>query len=260
MTVPYSAALPSKFSSVSWFRTVVFRWRGSVYKLIAVELCIIVCLWYLVDFFIGVQHQATRDELRNGILFMRTYQNSTRTLLSFMLVYYYQQIWGRARGSAFYPLLIPHPRPQANSCSRSHTVFFAIPWPDNPFFMTGSLVGGNDEEGRMQRRTVFRYVLATNFLIFVGISEKFKRAYGSNPFASLVKLGLLTAEEVRELETRFVRFPYLNELSFIPLVWAQDVVRRSFEGRGDGGERISVRVIEAIREFRVNCAAVLFEV
>ncbi|GMI34165.1 hypothetical protein TeGR_g7900 [Tetraparma gracilis] len=237
MTVPYSAALPSKFSSVSWFRTVVFRWRGSVYKLIAVELCIIVCLWYLVDFFIGVQHQATRDELRNGILFMRTYQNSTRTLLSFMLVYYYQQIWGRARG-----------------------IFFAIPWPDNPFFMTGSLVGGNDEEGRMQRRTVFRYVLATNFLIFVGISEKFKRAYGSNPFASLVKLGLLTAEEVRELETRFVRFPYLNELSFIPLVWAQDVVRRSFEGRGDGGERISVRVIEAIREFRVNCAAVLFEV
>jgi hypothetical protein len=57
-----------------------------------------------------------------------------------------------------------------------------------------------------------------------------------------------------------VGFPYLNEVSFLPLVGALDVVRRSFAGRGVGGERISVRVIEAIREFRVNCAAVLFEV
>jgi hypothetical protein len=207
--------------------------------MIIAELVIIIAMWYLLEYVISIQAEATRDSLRAGIVFMRTYQNSTRTLLSFMLVYYYQQIWGRARG-----------------------IFFSIPWPDNPFFMAGSFVGdSNTPRGLLQRRTVFRYVLATNFLIFVGISEKFKKAY-PDPFLSLVELGLLTDDECQSIQERFVAFPYLSELSFVPLVWAQETIRASFENASSSASEAAVaaRVFESIRDFRGNCAAVLFEV
>ena len=140
MTVPYSAELPVKFSSISWFRTVVLRWRGGVFKLLIWEVLIVMGLWYIVNVVIRSMSSERQAEAFTVVKFMRDYQSSTRTLLvsglaaptdpitqipvtphqpdhqSFMLVYYYQQIYARAK-----------------------SIFFAIPWPDNPFFMVSCI-------------------------------------------------------------------------------------------------------------------------
>lgn len=47
MTVIYSThGLPLKFSSISWWRSVVFRWRGGVFKYVLFEMTIVCACWF----------------------------------------------------------------------------------------------------------------------------------------------------------------------------------------------------------------------
>jgi hypothetical protein len=83
---------------------------------------IVIIIWYMLDFLIRfiVDKDGDKEEgIDNLIQFMRTYQASTRTLLSFMLVFYYQQVSesskrGKERGTHFFSRLIAladlHPR------------------------------------------------------------------------------------------------------------------------------------------------------
>ncbi|GMH86030.1 hypothetical protein TL16_g10412 [Triparma laevis f. inornata] len=204
------------------------------------ELLVIIFLWYIAATINEYQDEDMQKRLGDWIQFLRTYQGSTRTCLSFMLVYYYQQIYSRARG-----------------------IFFAIPWPDNPFFMTACFIGTKENDGLARRKQVFRYLLATTFLVYHGISDKFKAAY-PDPFDSLKKLGILNDFETEELERRFEEFPYLNELNFVPLAWCQKIITESFSLRTEQDWRadrsLLARVVESIRDFRQACANVLFEV
>jgi hypothetical protein len=122
-----------------------------------------------------------------------------------MAVYYYQQIYARAKD-----------------------IFFAIPWPDNPFFVVSSTIGGNDERGRLLRETLFRYLLATTFMVFHGCSAKFQQTY-HDPFESLVKLGLLTEGEVMQIERRCQEFPYITEVSLVPLAWGMNIIQVAYK-------------------------------
>ena len=118
MTVPYAADVPPKFSSLEWFKVVVLRWRGGIYKLILPELIIFTALYYLMWGYIS--NWEYKHNYLNGIVeAYRTYQTTIRVMLGFMLVYYYQEIYSRAR-----------------------RIFFAIPFPDNVFIAGNCCVGG----------------------------------------------------------------------------------------------------------------------
>jgi hypothetical protein len=134
-----------------------------VYKLVVVEIMIVIAMWYGVRFMIESLDHDVQLKAYETVAFLRDYQASTRTLLSFMLVFYYQQIYARAKD-----------------------IFFQIPWPDNPFFTCNAIVGNDDERGRLLRAAVFRYVLATTFMIFHSISAKFVLTYpGAPPLLSI---------------------------------------------------------------------------
>lgn len=110
---------PSQFSSLSWCRHVVFRWRGSVWKGVGREGLCVVVLWYALAYAIA---QACRPDSKvctdtqadEMIEFLRAYQATLRTLLSFMLVFYYQQLYDRAKSifcaSSFAPGQLPRAR------------------------------------------------------------------------------------------------------------------------------------------------------
>ena len=103
MTVPYSSSLPRTFSTCGWCRGVLCRWRGGIYKLIAIELAFFIACWYAV-FWASTPLLVTPAEQRslafNGtapaldawIQEFRDYQGNVRVMLGFMLVYYYQQV------------------------------------------------------------------------------------------------------------------------------------------------------------------------
>jgi Zn-dependent protease len=95
--------------------------------------------------------------------------------------------------------------------TRAKSIFFKLPWPDNTFFILGSVLGDSSPSGSSERRACFRLILATIFTVFHGISAKFRMTY-PDPFVSMRKLGLLTAKEIEEMERKFERFPYLSEI------------------------------------------------
>lgn len=244
MTVSYLSSLPVKFSVLGWIWKVMCVWRGSAYKLLWKSLLFYTCLWYALMFAMQtIIPLDYRDRIRNLMLVTRSYQGSTRTLLSFMLVYYYQQIYARAKA-----------------------MFFSIPWPDSAFYMVNCMITADSEKGRLLRATIFRYILASIFLCFHGCSSMFSGAY-SDPFRSLRKLALLTSEEVEQLEARFLEYPYLGELMFVPLVWAhQTLMEAVSDGMvcpavlgGPSNDNAVATLCEMLKAQRVSCAALLFQ-
>lgn len=118
MTVPYAANLPPKFSFSGWCQNVVCVWKGGVYKLIRLELAVFTILWYAGW---GIMTNFTFQKNINNDIYIqsfRTYQGTIRLMLGFMLVYYYQEIYARAR-----------------------RIFFAIPFPDSTFVAINSVIG-----------------------------------------------------------------------------------------------------------------------
>ena len=164
MTVPYGDDTPDKFSTTGWFKAVVFRWTGGIYKLIGSELLFYIFLWYIT--WSIVSHFTFLTNYYDGyVKTFRTYQGTIRVMLGFMLVYYYQEIYARAR-----------------------RIFFAIPFPDSVFVSINAVVDGGKPGGRVLKQTIFRYILATTFQSYHASSSMFRHAY-PKPWDSMHELG-----------------------------------------------------------------------
>ena len=195
----------------------------------------------------------------------REYQGTIRFLLGFMLVYYYQEIYARAR-----------------------RIFFAIPFPDSVFMAINSVVGDGTSSGRLLKKTIFRYILAATFLSYHSSSSLFRHAYPKS-FTSMKQLGLLNDGEINQLRQRIQSdYPYPGEVSFIPLAWATMTLRKAFEDgqiypdykhskthdideevpissqartRSNAQYPTAVHIaLDAVHEYRRNYGSMLFEV
>jgi hypothetical protein len=260
MTVPYQKDVPTTFSSTGWWRAVVCRWRGGVYKLVIFELIGFLCLYYLMwgcltsfRFTWNVQDGLVKQ--------YREYQGTIRFMLGFMLVYYYQEIYARAR-----------------------RIFFAIPFPDSCFIAINSIVGDGTPRGQLLKQTIFRYILATTFQSYYASSSLFRKAFLCRPWESMKELGLLTNEETRRLRRRIDGdYPYPGEVSFVPIAWATMTLRKAFEEghvqpdyrpeataaagptssrtRSNGQYPTPVQIgFNALHDYRRNYGSMLFEV
>ena len=204
----------------------------------------------------GGRDGSSASQAGRYVKFLREYQGNLRTLLSFMLVFFYQQIYNRAK-----------------------QIFWNLPWPDEVLFMCNGIIGAHEHDalpgteaaqqktvGKTLRRTIARYILASCFIVCHSSSAKFQKTYPGPPLSSMVELGLLTQQETLLIKQRQDKLPYLSELHFIPTVWAQYVMRDAvnagaFLGAGGGaGSDFSMvaRLQESLRSFRSGCATLLF--
>ena len=249
MTVPYSNAIPGRFSTCGWMKAVVCRWTGGIYPLLLHEGLFFILMWYTLWF---VKSQITDPVMDPYITVFRAYQSTIRIMLGFMLVYYYQEIYARAR-----------------------RIFFAIPFPDSTFVAVNSFIDSSTARGLLLKQTIFRYILATTFQSYHASSEMFRHSY-PHPWKSMEELGLLTQEEVTRLKTASDdNYPYYGELSFLPMAWATMVVRKVFEeglmiprqthangGSANGGSYPTVvnMAMKAVHDYRLQYGTMLFEV
>lgn len=251
MTVPYAADVPPTFSSLGWWKVVVLRWKGGIYKLILPELIIFTASYYFVWGMIS-GWEFKYNYLNEAVKSYRMYQTTIRIMLGFMLVYYYQEIYSRAR-----------------------RIFFSIPFPDSTFIAVNSCVGGleNLKEGMLLKKTIFRYILACTFQSYYASSRLFQQKY-PKPWKSLVDLGILTENEVKRIRDRIEEYPYSGEVSFIPMAWACLALRRAFEEGhiypNQQGKTHNARdkvyptvvnvALKALHDYRLNYGSMLFEV
>lgn len=205
MTVEYVPELSSaKFQTFPWLWRVLFRWDGSIFQSVGFELTILMLVWYGIYFVIEFGLDKHNSMVQEGITFIREYQDDTRTLLSFVLVYFYQSVYDRAK-----------------------SIFMGLPFPDPLLRKIANSVGKRDERGQLLRVTMARYVLAATFLMYHGISSSFRDKY-PEACSSLLRFGLLTEDEIKRIQRRHMVSGSLCELAWLPLGWARQTSSIAF--------------------------------
>lgn len=183
MTVSYSddVATANPFTFVK----LLFRWRGSVYKLLYKDLLFFLGAYYaLTATYLFV---LTDDQKKNYERFVTNSVKYTSAIpLSFVLGFFV-----------------------ANVMTRWWNQYQGIPWPTASAVWISSTLHGYDEVGRAMRRTCMRYLCLSLTMVLRVLSPRVKKRFPN--FRDLIDAGLLNENEYTIIETLEAKFPGLKE-------------------------------------------------
>ncbi|XP_045105796.1 bestrophin-2-like isoform X2 [Portunus trituberculatus] len=223
MTVTYTTKVSN--TSFCGFSKLLFRWRGSVFKLLAADLLVYFLLYFSVA---AIYRFALRENEK------RVFEKIAITCEYFRNVFPISFVLG------FYVTIV---------VQRWWEQYMLIPWPDTVCIMAATYIEGQDERGRMLRRSFARYINLAFALAFSRISPRVARRLST--YQKYIDAGYMTQDER-------VIFEMMDACSqhhkiWMPLVWASFIVRQARrEGRcpDDHGQKA---VVTEITNLRYNC-------
>ncbi|XP_013772713.1 bestrophin-2-like, partial [Limulus polyphemus] len=125
--------------------------------------------------------------------------------------------------------------------------YMSIPWPDKICMLISAYVHGNDERGRVIRRTLARYLNLLSVLIFQAISTSIKKRFPT--LDHLEEAGIMTKEERRVYD----EIPMAHGKWWVPAQWFTALaVRARKEGRIKD-DIILKALLDELHEYRGNC-------
>ncbi|TDG38971.1 hypothetical protein AWZ03_014607, partial [Drosophila navojoa] len=199
MTITYTGEVAT-CRGFGCFLKLLLRWRGSIYKLVWLDLLAFLTLYYLLNLVYRFALNEAQKETFEAIV---AYCNSYRDLipLSFVLGFYVSIVM-----------------------TRWWNQYTSIPWPDPIAVFVSSNVHGQDERGRVMRRTIMRYVCLCLTMVLANVSPRVKKRFpGLN---NLVEAGLLNENERTIIETMNKSFPRPSK-HWLPIVWAASIITRA---------------------------------
>ncbi|XP_042209256.1 bestrophin-3-like isoform X5 [Homarus americanus] len=222
MTVSYQYDVAS--STSGGFTRLLFKWKGSLYKLIYRELFLF-CLGFgcmsCIYRFVFSESQKRRFEV--VVLYCETYMNYIP--LSFILGFYVSFV-----------------------ASRWWQQYMAIPWPDKIIHAIALHVTGYDEKGRMMRRTLARYINLSLVLILRSISSPLKKRFPT--LEHLVEAGFITTTELGIY--KLVPNKEFNTY-WVPCTWFTALLK-DIKGQKRIPDPMGVKhIMEEFNEFRQKC-------
>ncbi|CAH8637656.1 unnamed protein product [Heterobilharzia americana] len=213
MTVSYGSIIATvKYGS---FFRLLFRWRGSLYKLVWPGL-LVYCFFYAA---VAVAYHSIPDkpEYRSAkLLFVRVCYYAGRVTdavpLSFVLAFYVNLVVGR-----WWQQFLCLPTPDAICLLLSAYIG------ENSESNDSKLAVSDDERSLVYRRTITRYVNLASALCFCSISVCMKQRFPT--LDSLVMCGLMTEQEMEI----YSRLDDSTNSFFVPLVWAISLITKARE-------------------------------
>ncbi|XP_008188143.1 bestrophin-4 [Acyrthosiphon pisum] len=229
MTVTYTAEVAT-CRGFGCFLKLLLRWRGSIYKLVWPDLAaFLVCYYTLNLTYRFVLNQQQKRIFESIADYCETY--SDLIPLSFVLGFYISIIM-----------------------QRWWDQYCSIPWPDPIAVYVSSHIHGQDERGRLMRRTIMRYVCLGLTMVFSNISPRVKKRFPT--LDHFVEAGLLLENEktiVLDLNDKFPR----HSKHWLPVVWAASIVTRARkEGRIRDDFAVKT-IIDELNKFRGQCGLLL---
>ncbi|KFV45407.1 Bestrophin-4 [Tyto alba] len=146
MTVSYTLKVAN--SRFGGFSKLLFRWKGSIYKLLYKEFIVFVVLYALLSL---VYRRLLTEEQKRLYTKVAQYCNRSTDLIPMSFVL------------GFYVTLI---------VNRWWAQYTSIPLPDQLMCVISSNVHGKDERGRVLRRTLIRYANLSSVLILRSVSTR----------------------------------------------------------------------------------------
>ena len=211
------------------FARLLFRWRASIWQAIWKELCIWLCLFYLVSFFYRLSWVAEKDDApRTKITFEHLVLDwnkaNSGTIVTFVLGFYtsimYTRFW-----SQFEQVPWIDPLCQALNVSLRQPKAGASQSPHPPA-----------EELLLVKRQIARWVNLASALVYQDCSQKIKRTLPD--LAALVRLGVCTPEERAEIRET----PHDTHAFYLPYSWCHALLNQC-QDRGMVRSDIHLRLL-----------------
>ncbi|KAK6751367.1 hypothetical protein RB195_003008 [Necator americanus] len=222
MTVSYNLDV-SSVSTFSFIR-LLFRWRGSIWKSVLSELIMWVCGYYMVF----CMYRYVMDKDSQGT-FERIAAHCDKKLdyipLTFMLGFFVTVIIDRWRN-----------------------IFNNMGWIENVALTISTLMKGDGKEVVLIRRTIVRYVVLSQILVFRDISMKVRRRFPN--LESLVTAGFLHEGEKNDLE----KINIVYNKYWAPINWALTLCYRAHKDGHLSAPPSLNTCINEIKTFRTNLA------
>ncbi|KAG1672103.1 Bestrophin-2 [Nymphon striatum] len=223
MTVSYQYDVAS--STSGGFTRLLFKWRGSVYKLVYRELLLFGIFYTALSIiyrFILSEAQKRLFEL--AVAYCATIVNFIP--LSFVLGFYVTFV-----------------------AARWWNQFLAIPWPDRLMHAVALHIGASDDTSRMMRRTLMRYANLTLVLVLRSISMAVKKRFPTKEH--LIEAGYMTKSEVDMIRC----VPSVAEYNtyWIPCTWFVNLLREAKRGHQVTDNQGVKLIMEELNEFRAKC-------
>ncbi|CAG7705189.1 unnamed protein product [Allacma fusca] len=229
MTVSYTGEV-STCKGFGCFLKLLFRWRGSIYKLVWPDLFL-----FLGTFFsLSTLYRVVLDEEQKRVFekisnYCRNYGNLIP--ISFILGFYVSIVVGRWWDQ-----------------------YKSIPWTDSIAVFVSASIQGQDEKGRVIRRTIMRYCCLSMTMCFTMISPRVKKRFPS--LDHFVEAGLLLENE-KEIIDEVNRKCAAYHKIWIPIIWASSIVTRARK-EGKIRDDFAVKtIIDELNKFRGQCGLLI---
>ncbi|KAK6628956.1 hypothetical protein RUM43_002773 [Polyplax serrata] len=131
--------------------------------------------------------------------------------------------------------------------------YLCLPWPDNLALFVSSLVHGQDERGRIMRRTIMRYVNLSLLLTLRMISPRVKKRFPT--LDHVVEAGWMLPGEKKIFEDLEHKTPHTKY--WMPLVWAGGIVTRARKENRIKDDFALKTLIDELNIFRGGCGGML---
>ncbi|KAI6217039.1 Bestrophin domain containing protein [Aphelenchoides fujianensis] len=229
MTVQYTLDV-SQTTTRSILR-LLFRWRGSVWKgdfpilpqliLWLVIYCIISAIY---RYLLSEYHQ---DVFASLVRYL-DHDLSKYIPLSFLLGFFVSEV-----------------------VKRWQHIIDGVGWIDTSAVNFATLIRGNDEETRILRRTLIRYMVLNQALVLRDISLQARRRYPT--LETLIAGGLITPAELEELE----RIPDPYTRYWFPIHWCYGLLYEAKEQKKIASDHLLEIMLHEIQHFRSGLAKLL---
>ncbi|NWU60872.1 BEST4 protein, partial [Pterocles burchelli] len=222
MTVSYTLKVAN--SRFGGFSKLLFRWKGSIYKLLYKEFIVFVVLYAVLSL---VYRRLLTEEQKRLYTKVAQYCNRSTDLIPISFVL------------GFYVTLI---------VNRWWAQYTSIPLPDQLMCVISSNVHGKDERGRILRRTLIRYANLSAVLILRSVSTRVLKRFPT--MDHVVEAGFMTQDERKKFESLHSDF---NKY-WIPCVWFTNLVAQA---RRDGRIRddVALRLLmDELNLYRAKCS------
>ncbi|XP_045624689.2 bestrophin-2 [Procambarus clarkii] len=221
MTVTYTQKV-SECRGFGSFWRLLFRWRGSIYKLVWPD-TLVYCLLYFICSL--VYRFALNEEQRRTFEHLSLYCDYFRNLIpiSFVLGFYVSVV-----------------------VQRWWEQYLTIPWPDDFALLCTAYIKGKQGTARAVRATLLRYVNLSCVLTFANISPKVHKKFPTHK--EMLEAGYITPHEMRILQEQKTRTSV--SLATLPLMWSCKVLesaRSSGFVRDDFGLRMLIEEVTKLR-------------
>ncbi|XP_045114602.1 bestrophin-1-like isoform X2 [Portunus trituberculatus] len=195
MVVSYTKKV-ANLKGFGTFIRLLFRWRGSVYKMVWPDMLMYILLYYIISF---VYRFALTEDEKRVFEKISIHVSHFRNLIpiSFVLGFYVSVIVTRWWG-----------------------MYVSMPWPDTLSILLSNHVHGQGKSARLARITVARYVNMGIVLTFTMVSPSVKKKFPG--YQELLDAGYLTKDEKSVLERLDRRSK--QHKTYLPFLWACRIV------------------------------------